>query len=219
MREYARAITEGRAPGDDLANLGFTATMVGRRRIEHLWQCLDTIARDAISGDLMECGVWRGGAALFMRGWLAAREDRSRTVWLADSFAGLPPATHPQETEDLRASEYPMLAVDLETVRDLFARYGLLDEQVRFVRGWFADTLRRCEVRKLALLRIDADYFASTMECLEALYDRVAPGGFVVVDDYGAVAGCRAAVEAFRRLRGITAELESIDWTAAFWRA
>ena len=111
-----------------------------------------------------------------------------------------------------------MLAIDLETVRDLFERYGLLDDQVRFLPGWFKDTLPSAPIRKLSLLRLDGDMYESTMDALNALYDKVAEGGFVIVDDYGVLPQCKRAVTEFREAWGISDAIVEVDWTGAFWR-
>lgn len=209
----------GRLPEDRVDNLGFRHTMIGRLRLENVAACLETIRRENVPGDLIECGVWRGGAALFMRGFLEAYAIRDRTVWVADSFAGCPPPRLPQdEGVDLSAARYPMLAIPLETVRELFARYDLLDGQVRFLPGWFADTLPGAPIGTLALLRIDADLYESTWDALAALYPRLSSGGFAIVDDYNCIPACRQAVDDYRRREGISAPLEEIDWTGVFWQ-
>jgi O-methyltransferase len=167
----------------------------------------------------MECGVWRGGAVIFMRGYLAAHGIEDRIVWVADSFQGVPKPSQEEDAGlDLSAERYPMLAIDLETVRDLFQRYGLLDDRVRFLAGWFKDTLPTAPIEKLALLRLDGDLFESTRDALEALYDRVSPGGFILIDDYGCLPQCRLAVTAFRERRAIAEPIQEVDWTGAFWR-
>ncbi len=94
------------------------------------------------------------------------------------------------------------LAVSLEEVKRHFARYGLLDGQVGFLEGWFSETLSDPRIEHLAILRIDAVFHRSTMDALVALHDKVSPGGYVIVDDYGAFVPCRIAVEEFRRARG-----------------
>ena len=111
-----------------------------------------------------------------------------------------------------------MLAVPMETVLGVFERYGLLDDQVRFIAGWFAETLPEAPIEQLCMLRLDADLFESTMDCLSALYEKVAPGGFVIVDDHGCIPACRAAVDRFRSAQGITDPLVPIDWTGVYWR-
>ena len=89
---------------------------------------------------------------------------------------------------------------------------------MRFLPGLFADTLPDAPIGRIALLRLDADLYSSTMDGLEALYDKVASGGFVIVDDYWALPSCREAVDEFRARRGIAAPIERINWTVIHWR-
>ena len=174
---------------------------------------------ERVPGDCMECGVWRGGAVIFMRGYLAAHQVTNRTVWVADSFEGIPPPTLEQDSGlDLSKPTHPMLAIDLETVQNLFDRYSLLDGQVRFLKGWFKDTLPSAPIEKLALLRLDGDLYESTRDALNALYHKVVPGGFVIIDDYGCLAPCRRAVDEFREKNKIAEPLTPVDWTAVYWQ-
>ena len=197
----------------------FSHTMVGRQRMRNLEECLDHIREDAIPGDLAETGVWRGGSVIFMRGYLEAYGMPDRKVWAADSFEGLPPSTHPLDAgRDYSKAEVPILAVSLDDVKDLFARYGLLDDRVVFLKGWFRDTLPAAPIGRLALLRLDGDLYESTRDAIEPLYDKVVPGGFIIIDDYGDFAQCRKAVDEFRERRGITDPIHAIDWSGAFWR-
>jgi hypothetical protein len=215
-RELGRT---GRLLDDSLHNLGYQHTMIGRLRLENVAACLESIRSDGIAGDLIECGVWRGGAAVFMRGFLKAFGIVDRRVWLADSFDGPPAPSLPQDMdEDLSAACCPNLAIPLETVRDLFARYGLLDTQVEFLPGWFHDTLARAPIERLALLRIDADLYESTRDALAALYPRLSAGGLVIIDDYRCIPACRQAVDEYRERARIATPLETIDWTGVFWR-
>ena len=196
-----------------------THTMIGRLRLDHLHQCLEMIRRENIPGDVIETGVWRGGATVFMRGYWAAHGVTDRTVWVADSFAGLPePSVAEDIGYDLSAAKEPGLAIDQGRVEALFARYDLLDDQVKFLPGWFHDTLPTAPIERLALIRLDGDLYESTFDALDALYDRLVPGGFLVVDDYGALPPCRQAIDDFRAQRGITAPMEMIDWTGCAWR-
>lgn len=195
-------------------------TMVGVLRLENLQQLLTTVLRDGIRGDVIETGVWRGGASIFMRGVLAAYGVRDRLVWVADSFEGLPKPDaerYPADAGDQLWAE-PSLAVSLDEVKANFERYQLLDDQVRFLPGWFKDTLPGAPMKRLALIRLDGDMYESTMVALQSLYPKLSDGGFVVVDDYGAIAACRQATEDFRAEHGITADLEEVDWTCVYWR-
>jgi O-methyltransferase len=195
-------------------------TMVGLRRLDNLEALVADVVRRAVPGDLVETGVWRGGAAIFMRGALKALGDTSRRVWACDSFAGLPrsdPARFQADAGDEHWA-FAQLAVPLEQVKANFARYGLLDEQVRFLPGWFRDTLPKAPIERIGLLRLDGDMYESTYVALEALYPRLSPGGYVVVDDYGAVPACRQAVTDYRGRRGIVDPIHEIDWTGVYWK-
>jgi O-methyltransferase len=194
-------------------------TMVGLKRLENLQHCVTSVIRNGVPGDLIETGVWRGGSSIFMRAVLKAYGEYSRKVWLADSFRGLPqpdPARYPVDQGDTLWT-YKELAISLEEVKANFSRYGLLDDQVAFLPGWFRDTLSGAPINQLAILRLDGDLYESTMDALTALYHKVSPGGFVIVDDFG-LPTCRAAVEDFRQVRGITDPIHQIDWTGVFWQ-
>jgi len=194
-------------------------TMIGYKRLDNIQSCIEQVLRDDIPGDLVETGVWRGGATIFMRAILKAYGVTDRTVWAADSFAGLPspnPERYPDDAGDTLHT-YKVLAVSLEEVRGNFERYGLLDDQVRFLRGWFRDTLPGAPIEKLAVMRLDGDMYESTMDALVNLYPKLSPGGYVIIDDF-ALPGCRKAVQDFREQSGIAEEIQMIDWTGAFWR-
>ncbi|RMH68590.1 MAG: macrocin O-methyltransferase [Gemmatimonadetes bacterium] len=204
---------------NDLQHLVYAHTMIGRKRLENVEYCLNEIIKNDIPGDLIECGVWHGGVCIFMRGVLAVHEISDRTVWVADSFEGLPLPERPEdEPLQLHKENVPGLSVSLQTVQENFRRYDLLDSQVKFVKGWFKDTLPTVSVQQLALLRVDGDLFGSTWQVLTALYEKVSAGGFVIIDDYGAVPQCKSAVQKFRQTHTITAPLHPIDWTGVYWQ-
>ena len=197
----------------------FSHSMIGTARMKNIEECLDVVRVENVRGDLAETGIWRGGAVVFMRGYLAAYEMPDRVVWAADSFEGLPVPEHPADQGfDFSATVVPSLAVSMEEVAATFARYGLLDERVKFVKGWFKDSLPNAPIGELALLRLDGDLYESTRDALAALYDKVVPGGFILVDDYGDFPPCRKAIEEFRRQRGITEPIVQVDWSGVYWR-
>lgn len=195
-------------------------TMVGMRRLENLEYCVRDVLEHDVPGDLMETGVWRGGASIFMRAVLKAFGDTTRSVWLADSFQGLPKPNAALYPADEGESSWrrSQLAVGVEEVKANFAKYGLLDEQVRFLVGWFSDTLPTAPVESLAVLRLDGDLYESTMVALRSLYPRLSPGGYVIVDDWGAVPACKQAVTDFRREADIIDTIHEIDWTGVYWQ-
>lgn len=195
-------------------------TMLGARRIENLRRCVEELIREDVPGDLIEAGVWRGGSTILMRGILAAHGVRGRRVVVADSFQGLPPpdlANFPAD-EGIDLHEDSELAVPVDQVRANFARYGLLDDSVEFVEGFFRDSLPSLRGRSWALIRLDGDMYESTMDGLENLYDGLSVGGFLIVDDYGAYDACRRAVSDFRERRGVTEVIRHVDWTGVYWR-
>ena len=195
-------------------------TMIGRKRLDNLQNCIQHVLVNRIPGDFIETGVWRGGATIFMRAMLKAWGDTSRIVWVADSFEGLPEPdglNYPKDRGDTHHT-YSELAVSLQTVQENFRKYALLDDQVRFLKGWFKDTLPTAPIEKLAILRLDGDMYESTMDGLKNLYAKLSRGGFLIVDDYGAVPACKDAVHDFRRDNKISEEIIEIDWGGVYWQ-
>ncbi len=193
-------------------------TMIGLKRLDNIQFCVEKVLADHIEGDLIETGVWRGGACIFMRAILAAYEVTDRRVFVADSFEGLPrpdEKTYAHDRGDKHHSA-DFLAVSEEEVRARFERYGLLDDQVVFLKGWFKDTLPRAPIERLSVMRLDGDMYQSTIESLTCLYPKLSPGGFCIIDDY-ALEGCRKAVGDYRADHGITSPLCEIDWTGVYW--
>jgi len=193
-------------------------TMVGLKRLDNLQHCVVQVLKAGVPGDLIETGVWRGGASIFMRAILKACNCADRTVWVADSFKGLPKPGPLARKGDEIFWQYPELAVSLDLVRQNFARYQMLDDRVRFLEGWFAETLPSAPIEQLALMRLDGDMYESTKDALEALYPKLSVGGFVIVDDYGVVDGCREAIDEFRAGQSISDEIRVIDECGIYWQ-
>lgn len=195
-------------------------TMVGRKRLDNVQFCVEDALARGVPGDLMETGVWRGGVVILMRAILKAHGVADRRVWAADSFEGLPPPDAEKYPLDapLQLNKFKQLAVSLEQVQENFRRYGLLDGQVRFLKGWFRDTLPSAPIEHLAVLRLDGDLYESTMDALTSLYPKLEPGGYIIIDDYNDIAACRQAVTDYRDRHGIAAEIVPVDWTGVYWR-
>ena len=193
-------------------------TMIGLERLDNIQFCMEDTLTRGVAGDFIEAGAWRGGATIFMRAVLKVHNVTDRTVWVADSFEGLPPPNAKDFPADTGPSfsEFEALAVSKEIVEQNFQRFGLLDNQVRFLKGWFKDTLPG-PVSKLAVLRIDADMYESTIEVLESLYPRLSSGGYIIIDDYEILGPCTKAVDDYRNKHGIREEITHIEG-AGYWQ-
>ena len=194
-------------------------TMIGLDRLDNLQFCVEDVLKNAVPGDLIETGVWRGGAVIFMRAILKAYGVRDRSVWLADSFEGLPSPDAKKNPADKDSSfhEWKFFAVPLETVKKNFERYGLLDSQVHFLKGWFCDTLPTAPIERLAVLRLDGDMYESTMDALTHLYPKLSVGGYLIVDDY-VLEPCRKAIHDYRDSHNIREEIVRVDWASVYWQ-
>jgi hypothetical protein len=192
------------------------------------------IRKDGVVGDMIECGVWRGGITIWMKALLTAYGDTARRIWVSDSFSGVPNAARqkehpafkgiPSQIADMdvrqwgghvmepnldkiqsgkgKVTKKNILTVEGEIVEDNFKRFGLLDDSVKFVQGYFNDTLptiRDRGLRKISLLRVDGDLYSSTMDVLENLYPMVTSGGYVIFDDYPLPQSQRAIYDFFKR--------------------
>ena len=196
-------------------------SMIGLRRMENIQYCVQTVLDDDVPGDLIEAGVWRGGACIFMKANLLSRGDTGRVVWVADSFQGLPPPNaklYPADTgDDLHTRSG--LSVGADQVRHNFERYGVLDERVKFLVGWFKDTLPGAPIEALSVMRLDGDMYESTWQAIEALYPKLSPGGFCIIDDFGSHASqAGQAILDYRKAHGIDEEIVDVDGFGAYWR-
>lgn len=201
-------------------------TMIGMDRLDNIQVCVEDVINRGVPGDLIETGVWRGGATIFMRAVLKAYGVTDRRVWVADSFEGFPPpnpAKYPHDTIDVTraraiADSQLAQAVSLEEVTSNFTSYGLLDDQVRFLKGWFSETLPKASIKALAIARLDSGTYESTTDVLTILYPKLSLGGYLIVDDYGYWPSCRHAVDDYRKANGIRDEIRQIDFSGIFWQ-
>jgi O-methyltransferase len=216
-RELAEDELTLRLMGSDWPFSGLT--MVGLERLDDLQACIESVIAGGIEGDVIEAGAWRGGASILARATLDSLGADDRTVWVADSFQGLPapdPGAFPEDHE-LDLSQVEFLAVPAQQVRAHFARFGL-DQRVELVEGFFEDTLPALRDHRWSVIRLDGDTYEATWAGLESLYPGLAAGGYLIVDDYGLIKECRAAVDDYRRQHGITEPIEEIDWNGVRWR-
>lgn len=221
-RELAGEELELRVRGRDWPLHGMT--MIGLLRLDDLQRCVEEVVEQGIEGDLIEVGTWRGGASILMRSTLDALGAMGRTVWLADSFAGFPApsearaaASAYRDTLEPYLAAFDFLAVPLAEVKAGFARFGC-DRGVEFTEGFFEHTLPPLKGRRWSLVRLDADTYDSTMLALNCLYPGLVAGGHLIVDDYGAVEECRAAVDRFRSEHAVRSPLQRVDSDCVRWQ-
>ena len=197
-------------------------SMIGNKRMSNLRSLLEDVIENNVEGDFIETGVWRGGACIYAKAIIDSYGVTDRTVWVADSFAGLPEPDvkkYKLDKGDLHYKE-AALSVSRDQVEDNFRSYGQLDENVKFLEGWFKDTLPSAPIQKVAVLRLDGDMYESTMDALLSLYEKVTPNGYVIVDDYHAVEGCKKAIHDYldANCKNEKVEIKEIDGTGVFWK-
>lgn len=196
-------------------------SMIGIKRLNNIRLLIEDTVRNNIPGDVLEAGVWRGGAMVYARGILNSLNSDKKVV-CCDSFEGLPPPDPSKYPLDEGATyhTYECLAVGLEEVRNNFLRFHVYDsEKVKFVKGFFADSLKGpLPFTELSVLRLDGDMYSSTIETLDSLYDKVSSGGYIIIDDY-ALPGCHHATNDFLHKRNIDkAKLQVVDWSGRYFR-
>ncbi len=158
-------------------------TMIGRKRLRNIRELCERVSQESIPGAFAECGVWRGGASIYARAVLPTH----RPVYVCDSFNGMP-----VDPNEMWWQQIQCIKVPRATVQANFQKFGL-DSNVHYIEGFFSESLRGADW-PIAVLRLDADMYRSTMDALAALYPLVSAGGFVIVDDYNVVPECKKAV-------------------------
>jgi len=191
-------------------------TMLGMKRLNNIQECIESVIKDKVPGDFIECGAWRGGGAILMQG---VREyyNEDRDVWVADSFNGFPPSVIEKKVYKNLDNHRDYHCVSIDDVRSNFSKYNLLNDHVKFVPGWLGETLPCISISKLALLHCDVDLYPSVKCVLNYLYPKLSPGGYCIIDDYNLI-GCRQAVNHYRARRGITEPMLPVDWAGVYWR-
>ena len=171
-----------------------------------------------VPGCVVECGVWRGG----MSGAMATLLGPRRRYFLYDSFEGLPPAqaidglaAQAWQADRRGASYHDNCRAEQASAEEAMRSAGATD--CRFVKGWFQETVPHFDrAQKIAVLRLDGDWYASTMVCMEHLFDLVVPGGVVIFDDYYAWDGCSRAVHDFMSRRQLSERIQQWGEHVAF---
>ena len=193
-------------------------TMLGKQKLDTLRFCIEDVLKQSIPGDIIETGVWKGGATIYAAGILKAHRDIQKKVFVADSFAGLPRPDAQKYPQDKGGTHHTRkdLAVGLEEVKDNFSRFDLLSKQVVFIRGFFEVSLQSADIEKLSVLRLDGDMYGSTMTVLKQLYHKLEIGGYLILDDW-LLTGARKALLDFCSQIGIEEEMYQ-DYSGVFWK-
>jgi O-methyltransferase len=199
-------------------------TMTTPPRVYALVRAVEYVVARGVPGAIVECGVWRGGSMMAAALTLLRLDAADRELYLYDTFAGMPPPTDVDTTRsgeraaDLLAEgdeESHIWAIaSLADVRDAVLSTHYAQERIHFVEGLVEDTLPATAPDQIALLRLDTDWYSSTKHELEQLYPRLAPGGVMILDDYGHWQGARQAVDEYLAANRISLLLNRVDGTA-----
>ncbi len=183
--------------------------------------CVEQALHDNIPGDLFEAGSWKGGMGILMKEILRRHDNHERQVWLADAWGQEFPAAVTDNDLDIS----PILnrlfvgSVTRDSVESNFREFLLYDDKVNLIEGYFKYTLPNVAVDSIAVLRLDADLYNSTMDALNHLYAKVSAGGYIIVDDYGIeLCDCKQAIHDFRDKHGINDPIHMVDLQCAYWR-
>lgn len=201
----------------EFKDLGNAFSMIGYQRMTNLENIIQDIIQKNVDGNLIETGVWKGGACMFMK-YMLTQLNSNKKVYVADSFQGLPkpnPEKYIKDLGDIHHT-YHFLAIEEDQVKQNFKKFNLLDENVIFLKGWFSETLPKLD-DKFCLLRLDGDMYESTMDALSNLYDKLSTGGYIIIDDYS-FPSCAAAVTDFRSKNKINEPIHWIDNSAVYWK-
>jgi O-methyltransferase len=203
-----------------------TFTMTSPERLVSLSRGVDHLVRNNIAGDVVECGVWKGGSMMLVARKLARLGDMGRNLYLFDTFEGMsePGKEDVSAVDQTSAGELLNSAErtdgdnvwcysPLEEVRTNLRETDYPIEKIRFIKGKVEDTLPEPSIGRIALLRLDTDWYESTRHELDTLYDLLVPGGIMIIDDYGHWSGSRKAVDEFFSKRKLSLYLHRIDYT------
>ncbi|HWD20736.1 MAG TPA: TylF/MycF/NovP-related O-methyltransferase [Verrucomicrobiae bacterium] len=198
-------------------------SMLGEPRLWSLFQLGKAVGSEDLPGNFVECGVAGGGSSALLAAVMTTHGRRPRWMYSCDTFSGLPEAsavdTHDGVTAQSAGWGAGTCAAPESSLREVCGKLGVND-RVRAVRGFFADTLpaARAEIGPIALLHMDGDWHESTRNILDNLFDNVVAGGRIQIDDYGYWQGCKLALDEFQRERGLKFELHRIDETGVWMR-
>ncbi|MES2025542.1 MAG: TylF/MycF/NovP-related O-methyltransferase [Pseudomonadota bacterium] len=200
-------------------------TMTSPERIVSLCEAVKYIQDKNIDGDVVECGVWKGGSMMAVADTLLRMGDTNRDLYLFDTFEGMPPPTDSDvdiagtsaenllNSSNKDADESVWCRATLDVVKNALGSIGYPGEKIHYIKGLVEDTIPQFVPSKIALLRLDTDWYESTKHEMEHLFPLLSKGGVLIIDDYGHWQGARKAVDEYLEKNDVTILLNRIDYT------
>ena len=188
-------------------------TLLTKSQLDLIEKAVGAVEARGVAGHFLEAGVWRGGAIILMSALIKTFNICGRKVFAADSFAGFPKNTRAINDPVDQWSDRWVASV--EEVKQALGRFGLLDDRIEFVVGFFEDSLKSLEGQQFSIVRLDSDSYDAVETSLEYLYPLLSQGGFLIVDDWH-LPGCRMAVTEYRSQLGVKDEIHEWDGNA-YW--
>jgi O-methyltransferase len=218
-------------------------TMMPYVNLVSLYEQVVYVEQRQIEGDFVECGVWKGGSVGLMALANLKHAGKRRTLHLFDIFDDIcepDPAIDGElavkEAKEFTGNKSMNVSGKLKPMVGFYDQFGgkgtleenrsLLEEVIKYDKkkifyhkGWFQDIVpvAKNEINKIAILRLDGDYYASTKVCLDNLYEKVVPSGLIIIDDYGTYEGCKKAVDEFREKNNIKSFLHYSNSDCRYW--
>lgn len=203
-------------------------THVNYQRLKSLYDIAEKVSQQKISGSFVETGVWRGGCAGILA-CIAKKYGYTNDLYFFDSFEGLPEPTLKDGKDAIifakgkksgELNSISKVKAGDEYIKELLFDHLDIDKnKVNLVKGWFQDTLPKTSksIQKIAILRLDGDWYDSTKIVLDWLYDSVLPGGYVIIDDYYYWDGCKKAVQDFIKEHNLSVKIHPQDMSGAYF--
>lgn len=210
----------------ELIDFAKNYTMTSQERMVTLLRAVEYIVKENVKGDIVECGVWRGGCMMLIASKLKQLNCNNKNLFLCDTFDGMPePSKNDVNLHGIDASSLLSKEIDKYSGNNIWCYASLGDvkenvsktkynpSKIHYLQGKVEQTLPNDLIKEISLLRLDTDWYESTKHELESLYDRLVVGGVLIIDDYGHWGGAKKAVDEFFGNRGIKIFLNRIDYT------
>lgn len=200
-------------------------TLTSVQRLVALCDAVQYVVRNQIPGDIVECGVWKGGSMMAVARTLIQANDQSRHLYLFDTYEGMTPpgdkdvsvqgasASNLLQNEDKADPESVWCVAPLDEVRRVMDGVGYAPSKVHFIKGRVEETLPEMAPEKISLLRLDTDWYESTRHEMNQLFPRLSKGGVLIIDDYGHWEGARQAIDEYIKENKLQILLHRIDNT------